>query len=177
MRPEKVMIVEELRGKLKNALYVILADYRGMSVARTETLRRQLRGVGAEAQVVPNRLFKIAGQDLVPSGFEEGLKGPSMMVYGKGDVSQAAKVLRTFIKENEMPVIKLGALQGALLTGADVNAMALLPPREALLAQLVGTLAAPMSRLVGVLQAKTASILYVLKAIQEKKEKDVTQPM
>ncbi|MBU1909716.1 MAG: 50S ribosomal protein L10, partial [Verrucomicrobia bacterium] len=109
MRPEKVVIVEELRSKLRDALYVILADYRGMSVARTENLRRQLRGVGAEAQVVPNRLFKRAGQDLVPPGFEEGLKGPSLMVYGKGDLSQAAKVLRTFIKENEMPAIKLGA--------------------------------------------------------------------
>jgi large subunit ribosomal protein L10 len=171
MRPEKVTIVEELRGKLRDALYVILADYRGMSVARTETLRRQLRGVGAEAQVVPNRLFKIAGKDLTPPGFEKGLIGPSLMVYGQGDLSRAAKVLRTFIKENEMPVIKLGTMRGALLSKSDVDAMALLPPREVLLAQLVGLLAAPMQRLVGVLQAKTASILYVLKAIQEKKEK------
>lgn len=171
MRPEKVTIVEELRGRLKDAQYVILADYRGMSVARTENLRRQLRGVGAEAHVVPNRLFRIAGKDVTPAGFEAALKGPSLMVYGKGDVSQAAKVLRTFAKENEMPVVKLGALQGALLSKADVDAIALLPPREALLAQLVGLLAAPMQRLVGVLQAKTASILYVLKAIQEKKEK------
>lgn len=169
MRPEKSAIVNELRDRLQKALYVILADFRGMNVARTEELRRRLRGVGAEAQVVPNRLFKRAGEGCTPPGFEEGLKGPSLMVYGRGDVTQVAKVLKTFIKENEMPAIKLGALQGALLTRTDLDALALLPAREVLLARLVGSVAAPLSRLVGALQQKAASILYVLKALQKKK--------
>lgn len=171
VRPEKVAIVEEIKGKLQRARYVILVDHRGLNVARTEKLRQELRGAGAEAQVVPNRLFKRAGQDLTPAGFDRALSGPSLMIHGQGDITRPAKVLRAFIKENEMPVIKGGALQGALLSAAELEALALLPGREVLLAQLVGLLAAPMQRLVGVLQAKVASILYVLKAIQEKKEK------
>lgn len=169
MRPEKIVIVEELRHKIKDSAFLILTDYRGMSVARTESLRRQLRGVGAEAQVVPNRLFRRAGQDLMPSGLDDALKGPSLLVCGQGDVTQTAKVLKTFIKENEMPVIKQGAMRGALLSRADVEALAALPAREVLLAMLLGTLAAPMTSLVGVLQQKVASIVYVLKAIEEKK--------
>lgn len=171
VRPEKIAIVRELRGKLEQSQFVILVDHRGMNVARMERLRRDLREAGAAAQVVPNRLLRHASAGLTPEGFAAALTGPSMMIYGAGDITRTAKVLKAFVKEHEMPAIKLGALQGRLLSAAEVDALALLPSREQLLAQLVGVLAAPMSRLVGVLHQKVATILYVLKAIQEKKEK------
>lgn len=171
MRSEKKSIVEELKSKVGDSVFVILADYRGLSVAKTADLRKRLRGVSASFQVVQNRMFKRVAQELSVGGMDEALKGPSAMVYGKGDVVQAAKVLRDFVREHELPVIKMGSLQGVILSAADIAQLAGLPGRESLLAQLVGTVAAPMTRLVGVLQQKTASIVYVLKAIQEKKEK------
>jgi large subunit ribosomal protein L10 len=93
------------------------------------------------------------------------------MISGSGDVALAAKVLRDFIKEKEKPVVKIGALQGAILSAVDVRSLADLPSREQLYGMLVGTLAAPMQRLVGTLNQKLASVVYVLKAYQEQKEK------
>jgi large subunit ribosomal protein L10 len=140
-------------------------------VGKTEELKRRLHGVNAGFQVVQNRILRTVVKDLKYDGLEPALKGPSAMVFGKGDVVQAAKVLKNFIREAELPVVKIGALQGVILSAADVETLAGLPAREQLLAQVVGTIAAPLSRLVGVLQQKVASVLYVLKAIQEKKEK------
>ena len=171
MRPEKKSISEEMKRKMSDSVFVILADYRGMSVSKTEELKRRLRGVNANFQVVHNRVFRHVAKELQYSGLEPGLKGPSAMVFGKGDVVQTAKVLKEFIKQAEVPVIKIGSLQGAILSAADVERLAGLPAREVLLAMAVGTIAAPMTSLVGVLQQKVASLLYVLKAAQEKKEK------
>ena len=171
MRPEKKSIVDELRGKVSDASFVILADYRGLSVAKTEELRRRLGGVSAQFQVIQNRLFQLVAKELSYKGFDAEIKGPSAMVYGKGDVVQAAKVLRDFIKENELPVIRVGSMEGAALSAADVAELAGLPSKQELHSMLVRTLAAPMTQLVGVLQQKVASIVYVLKAVEEKKGK------
>ncbi len=171
MRPEKKSMAEELRSKVSGSSFVILADYRGLSVAKTEELRKRLRNVKAQFQVVQNRMFRLVAKELAIGDVEKGLEGPSAMVFGKGDVVQAAKTLKDFVKENERPVIKLGALQGTVLTAAQVDQLAGLPSRETLLTQVVCTIAAPMTQLVGVLQQKVASVLYVLKAVQEKKEK------
>lgn len=170
MRPEKQSMADEIRTKVKASGFVILADYRGLSVSKTAELKRRLRGAQASLQVVKNRVFKHVVKDLGYEKLDGGLSGPSAMVLGR-DVVGAAKILRDFIKENEKPVIKTGVLQGRVLSADDVKALAALPSREQLLAQMVGTIAAPMSNLVGVLQAKVASLLYVLKAIEEKKAK------
>ena len=169
MRPEKKSAFEEIRSKVSGAGFVILADYAGLDVIKTQELKKRLRGVNASMQVVKNRVFSTVIKDLGYQTMDAGLSGPSAMVYGQGDVVMAAKVLKDFIKENEKPVIKLGALQGATITSKDVADLAALPSREVLLSQFVGTLAAPMQGLVGVLQAKLASLVYVLKAIEEKK--------
>jgi len=171
MRPEKISMVEEIRRKVSESAYVILADYRGLSVSKADDLRKRLRGANAKLQVVPNRIFRHVARDLKYKGFDAVMGSPSAMVVGQGDVVQVAKVLKDFIKENDKPVIKLGALQGAMLTSADVQRLADLPSRDVLLAMVLGTLVAPMRQLAGVLQQKTATILYVLKAIQEKKAK------
>ncbi|HBA83542.1 MAG TPA: 50S ribosomal protein L10 [Verrucomicrobia bacterium] len=171
MRPEKKSIVDELKSQITDSLFVILTDYRGLSVLKTEELRRRLRGVNAQFHVVQNRMFKHVARELSYEGLEPALKGPSAMVVGNGDVVQAAKILRDFIKENSIPVVKIGSLEGVILSAADVEKLAGLPSREILLSQLVGTIAAPMTRLAGVLNQKVASLLYVLKAVQEKKEK------
>jgi large subunit ribosomal protein L10 len=112
----------------------------------------------------------MAAKDLgLPEIDAEVIRGPTAMIYGDGDAVAVAKVLKDFIKENEKPVIKIGGLQGQLLSRADVESLAALPSREILLGQVVGVIAAPMSRLIGALQQKAASVLYVLRAYAEKK--------
>lgn len=171
MRAEKKSAIEELREQMTGSSFVFLADYRGLSVAKTEELKNRLRGVNARFHVVQNRMFQRVAKDLDYPGFDSRLRGPSAMVFGSGDVVQAAKVLKDFVKENELPAIKIGTMQGVSLSKADIEQLAALPPREVLLAKFLGTLAAPMSGLVGVLQQKLASLVYVLKAVQEKKAK------
>jgi large subunit ribosomal protein L10 len=171
MRAEKTSMVSELKDEVDQASFLILADYHGLNVAKSEDLRRRLGAVKARYHIISNRLFKTAAPELTQKGLESGLRGPSAVVSGAGDVVLAAKVLREFIKENKLPVIKAGAMNGNVLSAADIDSLAALPGREILLGRLVGTVAAPLRQLVGVLQQKVASLVYVLKAIEEKKSK------
>lgn len=169
MRPEKQSIAEEIKGKVAASKYFIVADYQGLTVAKTDLLRQRLGKVDARIQVVKNRMLGHIANDAGLGAIRDHLRGPSAMVYGSGDVSQTAKILKEFVKEHEKPVIKAGALEGVVLTAADVDALASLPSRETLLSMVVGTIAAPMSQLVGVFQQKVSSLLYVLQAAADKK--------
>ena len=170
MRPEKEAIVREIKEHLSGATFAILTDFTRMDTAKTAALRKKLRETDARFQVVPNRLFRVVAKELDYAGIEAGLKGPTALVYGAGDVAATAKALREFIKgNNKVPVVKLGQLEGAALTAADIEALATMPPKKVLQGMLVGTIAAPMSNLVGVMSQKLASLVYVLKAAAEKK--------
>lgn len=169
-RSEKKAVVEELRGQLSDSLFVILTDYKGLNVSKTGLLRDQLAPLDAKYHVVKNRMLAEATKGTDYEDMSRELEGPTAMVCGSGDVVATAKTLRDFIKENNLPLIKMGSMQGVLLSQDDVIKLAALPSREQLLAQVVGTIAAPMTGLVGVLNQKVLSLLYVLKAVQEKKE-------
>jgi large subunit ribosomal protein L10 len=171
MRPEKESLISELRGKIADSVFVIIADYQGLTVEKTDLLRQRLLKADARIQVVKNRVLGHVAKDAGLGAMRDHLNGPSAMVYGKGDASQTAKILKEFIKEHEKPVIKAGALEGVVLTAADVEQLASLPSRETLLSMVVGTIAAPMSQLVGVFQQKVSSLLYVLQAAADKKGK------
>lgn len=170
MRSEKKSIVEEMRGAAKDTDFVILTDYRGLSVAQTENLRNQLARVDARFRVIHNRMFKKFTKELSLDGFDSALKGPSAMVTGHGDVAETAKILKDFIRSNKMPAVKMAAIEGQMLQAAEVDELADLPAKPVMQAILLGTLAAPMTRLAGVLSQKVASVLYVLKAVEEKKQ-------
>lgn len=169
MRPEKQAIVREIQEHLSGAAFLILADFTGMDTAKTAQLRRALRETQARFQVVPNRLFRVVASELGYAGIEQGLKGPTALVFGSGDVAEAAKTLREFTKANKVPIVKLGHLDGAVLAAADVETLATLPPKKVMQGVLVGTIAAPMSNLVGVMNQKLASLVYVLNAVADKK--------
>ncbi|HNR94583.1 MAG TPA: 50S ribosomal protein L10 [Kiritimatiellia bacterium] len=170
MRPEKKSIVDEMRAEAKDAGFVILTDYRGLSVAQTENLRTQLARVDARFRVIHNRMFKKFTGELSLDGFDSALKGPSAVVTGRGDVAETARVLKDFMRANKMPSVKMAAVEGQLLKADEVDELAELPAKPVMQAILLGTLAAPMTRLAGVLSQKVASVLYVLKAVEEKKQ-------
>ncbi len=163
-------MLAELRGRLEPAKFIFLADFQGLNTAKAAELRKRLRPSGARFQIVPNNLFRKAAAGTAPD-FGKALEGPTAMVVGAGDAVEAAKTLVGFQKENQRPAIKAGALEGKVLTVPEIQALAALPARPVLLGQVVGTIAAPMTRLVGALQQKLASVVYVLKAVQSQKEK------
>ncbi len=171
MRPEKATMVDEIRRKVDGKVFVIIADYNGLNVQKTADLRDRLRGTSSEYTVVKNRLMSRVVDELKLGDLGAALKGPTAIVSGDGDVVETAKILKAFIKENNKPVIKLGTFAGAVLSAEDVEKLASLPPRHELLGKLVGTVAAPLTQLVGVMNQKVCSLLYVLQAVKDKKEK------
>ena len=93
MRPEKEAIAREIKEQLSGATFAILTDFTRMDTAKTALLRRKLRETEARFQVVPNRLFRVVAKEVGYAGIEAGLKGPTALVYGAGDVAATAKVL------------------------------------------------------------------------------------
>ena len=171
MRPEKKAIVREIKEQMADATFAILTDFTRMDTTKSMNLRRALRAQEACFQVVPNRLFGVVAKELGYEGIEAGLTGPTAIVFGGGDAAATAKALRDFVKANEMvPAVKLGYIDGTVLSAAEVEALATLPSKPAMQGMLLGTLAAPMTNLVGVMSQKVASLVYVLKAAAEKKD-------
>ena len=170
MRAEKAAIANEIQERLEGAEYFILADYQGLSVSQTELLRKQLGQAHAWMMVLRNRQFVHVAKRLEVDGLGDRVLGPTAMFYGAGDMAETSRVLKSFIKANQKPAIKLGSIQGKVVSAAQVQQIADLPPREQMLGILVGTIAAPMTQFVGVMNQKLASLIYVLKAVQEKKE-------
>jgi large subunit ribosomal protein L10 len=169
MRPEKEAMLTEIRDRVEDSVFVILTDYGTMDVSTAQELRGKLREVDAEFHVVKNRLFKHLAEDVGGEDLKKGLSGRSAMVTGKGEVTDVARVLRDFIKDKDVPTLKMGAMEGAFLSEADLKALATMPSKDEMRAKLLGTLVAPMQQTVGVLNQKLSSLLYVLKAVEAKK--------
>ena len=158
---EKIESVEELRGRLTGVKTVLLTEYRGLTVSQLSELRKQLRSVSAEYKVIKNRLARLA---LSPELVEvKGLlKGPTGMIISKDDPVAVAKALHTFARTNQALVIKAGYVEGRVLQPDGLKALADLPSREALRAQLVGAITGPLTQIVSLLQAPQRELVYVL---------------
>ena len=168
IRPEKKSMAVELDQRVSGALYMILADYTGMDMPQTDTLKKSLRDQDASFNVVNNRMLNRA----LDADVSDLLKGQTAMIYGSGDVVEVAKIIKKFTAANEVPVVKGGLLEGKLISATEVVELAKLPSKDVLRAQLLGTLQAPCSQLVGVLDQKVTSLVYVLDAVKSKKEQE-----
>jgi large subunit ribosomal protein L10 len=168
-RADKVAIVEEITAKLNDSVAVFVSEYRGMSVGQLAGLRSPLRDAGAEHKVYKNTLARIAA---TAAGFEslnEYLLGPTALTFVTGDSVAAAKALLDQSKANPLLVIKGGVLGDAPMTADDVKALASLPSREVLLAQLAGAFQAPLVKTAGLLQALPRNFAYGLSALIDQK--------
>ena len=164
MRPEKTLIVSDVREKLKASPYLLIVDFTGMKVPHFENLRTRLSEAGAKISVVRNTFLRIAAQELQMPEMSESLSGQTAMVTGEVDICAAAKVLKTFAAEFKKPTVRLGVLDNAALSAAQVAELADLPSKDVLRATLLGLLQAPASQLVRVLNEPAASLARVLKA-------------
>ena len=167
-RPEKVAVVDEVKGRFDAADAAILTEYRGLSVGELATLRRSLRAAGGDYKIYKNTLVRFAAQaqgldELVPL-----LIGPTAIAFVEGDAVSVAKALRDFARTNPNLVVKGGLLGTGILTAKEATALADIPPREVLLARLAGGLAAPLQQFAGLLQALPRNLAYGLQALIEK---------
>ncbi len=169
MRLEKKSISADIRAWLVDAAYVILTDYRGLDAQQTSALRKRLAQQQAQLHVIPNRLSRRVIAELSWQLDDQALRGPTALVAGPGDAIAAAKLLQEFKAEHNLPGLKLGRFDGRCFTPADLAELVKLPAKPVLYAMLAGTLAAPLAQLTGVLQQKLASLVYVIKAVQDKK--------
>ncbi len=170
IRPEKQAMYKEVQENVSGALYMLLADYKGMTMPETDEFKKLLRGANARVKVVKNSMFSRISSETGCTGFEK-LNGPTAMIFGASDVVEVAKILKKFTADKGKPTVKGGVLEGAILSANDVGELAKLPGKKELQAKLVGTLAAPMTQVVGVMNQKVCSLLYVLNAVCDKKEK------
>jgi large subunit ribosomal protein L10 len=164
MRPEKANIVSDLSAKLKESLFVLVADYQRMKVDQFSELRNRLAPAGAEIHVIKNSFLKRAIADSGLPNVGDNLTGQTAIVTGSKDVAPVAKILKTFATEFKIATLKIGIVDKAILPSKDVEAMADLPTREVLLAQLLGLLVSPATRLVRLLNEPASSLARLLNA-------------
>jgi large subunit ribosomal protein L10 len=168
-RPEKVAVVNEVRERLSSSGGAILTEYRGLNVSDLATLRRSLREAGGQYKIYKNTLVRFAVRELGLADLEEMLLGPTAITFVDGDAASVAKSLRDFARGNPALVIKGGVLGEAILSAQDAAALAELPTREQLLAQLAGAMAAPLQQMAGLLKALPQNFAYALRAVAEQK--------
>jgi len=159
---EKVEAVEELKSRLNGVKAVVLTEYRGLTVQQLGDLRKQLRAVSAEYKIVKNRLARLAIASSELQGLGTHLKGPTGVIFSKEDPVAVAKAVHAFARTNQALAVKAGYVEGQMLAPAGLKALADLPSREAIRAQLVGSIQGVLAGLVGVLAAPQRELVYVL---------------
>jgi large subunit ribosomal protein L10 len=171
-KAQKQELVTTLATRLGRASTVYVTDFTGLSVAKLTQLRRRLRQAGTEFVVVKNTLARRAladahmGGNGGGGGLEQHLAGPTGLVLAGADPVAAAKVLADFAREFEKPAIKAGLVDGKAVTPEQVKRLASLPSRVELLAQLGGTLQAPMAGFVGALNGLLMNVVGALEALR-----------
>jgi large subunit ribosomal protein L10 len=168
-RTEKEATVTELREKFQGAQAAIVTEFRGITVAKVNELRRALEKEGAVYRVVKNTLARRAVEGTEYEVLADQFIGPVGVTWAYQDPVAAAKVLAQFAKDSPVLTLRGGALGGKFLDPVQVEALSKLPSREQLLGQLLSVLVGPMRNLVGVLSGVPRSFVQVLHAIEEKK--------
>jgi len=162
-RAEKKELVAELNDIFKKTSVVVVAHYSGLTVAQLQTLRKQMRAVGASVQVAKNRLAKIALEGTDVASIGPLLKGPSLIAYSDDPVA-APKVAVAFAKDYDKLVILGGAMGPTPLNADGVKSLATMPSLDELRAKLVGLVQAPATKLAQLTTAPAAKLARVFGA-------------
>src|ERR1700733_7323522 len=166
-RDQKAAVVDEIAEQIKSAQAVFAVDYRGISVEQAADLRGRLRETGTSFRIVKNSLTERAADQAGAEALKALLQGPTALAFVTGDAAVAAKALNDAARTLHTLEFKGGLMDSNTLSAADVVAIARLPAREVLHAQLVGTIAAPITGLVRTLNALIAGVAIQLQQIAE----------
>ena len=158
-REVKQAKVLEIKGKLEKAQGIIFAKYQGLTVEEDTELRKKLREAGVEYKVYKNSLTVIAAKELGLDGIESHLVGPLSIALGYEDPTAPARILNEFAKIHKKLELKAGIVQGEIFDAEKVTKLASIPPKDVLIAKLLGSFKAPLSNFV-----------YLLSSIKESKE-------
>jgi large subunit ribosomal protein L10 len=164
-RAEKVAVVDEVRERFDKSTAVVLTEYRGINVAAMEDLRRKLREAGGDYKVYKNTLVRLAVAERNIDGLADLLVGPTALAFVDDDAAAVAKALKDFAGTNDKMIIKGALLGDQMIDEAGVRALADLPSRDQLLAQIAGAFQAPMSKFAALLQAPITKFAYGLQAL------------
>lgn len=174
-REKKEQLVSWYTDLFSRSSAAILTNYQGLTVADISQLRRKLQETQSEYHVIKNRLMKYALEEAKLPVPEDLLEGPTAIGFCFEEAPAVAKVLVDFSKESKILVIKGGLLGDRIISADEVTSLAELPPREILLAQVLGTIQAPASGITRAIAGSIRSVLYVLKARVEQLEKQASQ--
>ena len=169
-REKKEEIVARYVEEMSRSKAVFLTDYRGLSVANIQALRAKLREAQGGYMVVKNTLAQIALERVGWPTPEEMLTGPVAIGFAYVDMAAVAKLLTEYARETKILQVKGGIVEGKVLDAAQVAAVADLPPREVLMAQLLGLIQQPGARLAGMINATGSKLAATIKAYVDKLE-------
>lgn len=168
-KKEKIAVTTELADRLRESKVLYLTDFTGLSVKDMTELRKRIREAGSRFIVVKNRLALRALEQLDLPDLTPHLRGPTGVLLADDDPVVPAKTLREFAKENDdRPSLKVGVVAQRLVSADEIVQLADLPPREALLAGIMGSLTAPVAGIVGVLNGLLRDIAYMVEEVARK---------
>lgn len=166
----KQALVDEIKGKIESAHSIVFLNYSGLNVFDVTELRSKYRNSNVDYKVYKNTLLRRAFNELGYEGLDEILRGPSAVAFGMEDPASAAKVSAEFAKDHNSLEIKSGIVDGRILSIEEVDALAKLPSKEVLVAQVLGGLNAPIQGLANVLTGNIRGLAIALQQIAEQKE-------
>jgi large subunit ribosomal protein L10 len=167
---DKKALVAEVSAVASRSVSAVAAEYRGLSVSQLTELRSRARAAGVYVRVVKNSLARRAVAGTAFECMGPVFKGPLMLAFSKDDPGAAARVFRTFSKDNDKLVPTAVSLGGQLLGAKDLERVASLPTREQALAMLMGVMKAPIGKLVATLAAAPSKLVRTLAAVREQKQ-------
>jgi len=173
-KANKVDSVQRLRESITAQKGAVVAENLGLTVAEITRLRKTLREADVEFRVVKNTLIRLASKE---TGFEQlsdTFVGPTAVGFARTDPVALAKAMKEFASGNPKFRLKAGYLDGRVLSGKEIEALADLPSREILLGMLVGALASPLRRLAQAMSDPPRKMAYALKSIHEKQSSPET---
>jgi large subunit ribosomal protein L10 len=166
-RDEKAAVIDRIAGELESSSAVFAVDYRGITVSQVADLRAKLRAADATFAVVKNSLTERAADKAGAEALKTILEGPTALTFVRGDAAAAAKALSDAQRTTDVLAFKGGLMDGQAVSADDIRAIAKLPSREVLYAQLVGTVAAPLNGLARTLNALISGIAVQLGQIRD----------
>ena len=167
---DKKALVAEVNEVARDALSVVAAEYRGLSVSQMTDLRAKARSNGVYLRVVKNSLARRAVAGTQFECVADSLKGPLVLAFSKDDPGAAARLVKDFSKVHDKLVPTLVSLGGSVIDGKDLDKVASLPTREQALAMLAGVLMAPISKFVRTLAEPHAKLVRTIAAVKDQKE-------
>lgn len=165
---KKQEYVGQLTEKMKSSVAGVVVSYKGVNVADDTKLRRELRAAGVDYAVVKNTMLHRAAETIGLSELDTVLNGTTALALSAEDHVVAAKILSKFAETNKNLVIKAGFVEGKVIGVDGVKELATMPPKEVLVAKVLGGLNAPISGFANVLNANLRGLVVALNAIAEK---------